>query len=142
MSYLASSLLLLSQALDKRLCERRWASDHKRMSPAETLQTNSLCEAMKRHSESGKPVDLFYAYRCATMDIITYLCFGQDIDAANAPDFQQPLIKAMADSTSIVVYFKHFPLFRKMITGIPPERAMKSNPKIAGLLRMQQVRTF
>jgi cytochrome P450 len=73
------------------------------------------------------------------MDVITYLCFGQDIDAANASNFEQPLIKAMSDSSSIVIYFKHFPIFRKLITSIPPERAMKSNPQIAGLLKMQQL---
>ena len=73
------------------------------------------------------------------MDVITYLCFGQDIDAADAPDFQQPLIKAMSDGIEIITYFKHFPIFRKLIASIPPEQAIKSNPQITGLIQMQQV---
>lgn len=75
------------------------------------------------------------------MDVITYLCFGQDIDAANEPDFKAPLITAMSDGAGIIIYFKHFPLFRKLITSIPPENAIKSNPQIAGMIRMQQVRS-
>lgn len=72
--------------------------------------------------------------------LLTYLCFGQDIDAANAPDFKQPLIKAMSDGGGIIIYFKHFPIFRKLIPSIPPERAMKSNASIAGLIQMQMIR--
>jgi hypothetical protein len=75
------------------------------------------------------------------MDVITTLCFGQDIDAANATNFEQPLIKAMAESASIIIYFKHFPIFRKLINSIPPDQAIKSNPQIAGLIKMQQVST-
>lgn len=73
------------------------------------------------------------------MDVITYLCFGQDIDAVNEPDFESPLIKAMADGADIITMFKHFPLLRRLVLSIPPEQAIKSNPQIAGMIRMQQV---
>lgn len=73
------------------------------------------------------------------MDVITYLCFSEDINAANERDFQSPLITGMSDGAPIIIYLKHFSLFRKLISIIPPEQVIKSNPQIAGMIRMQQV---
>ncbi|KAI9865057.1 MAG: hypothetical protein M1830_006062, partial [Pleopsidium flavum] len=99
-------------------------------------KVHALCAAFKRR---GKPSDLFYAYRCVTMDVITCLCFGQSIDAVDEPDFKAPLVEAMHISTLIFPFFKHFDLYRKMIMSCPPRISVALSPETAGLIRMQQL---
>ena len=73
------------------------------------------------------------------MDVITYLCFGQSLNAVNEPGFKAPLIEAMHNSTPLVPVFKHFKLIRKLIMSLPPNIAIATSPDIAGLIRMQVV---
>jgi Cytochrome P450 len=104
------------------------------------FQVNNLCAALTRQNAASKPADLLLAFRCVTMDVITYLCFGQSGNAVNEPDFHSPLIEAMHNSTTLVPIFFHFKLLRKLIMDMPPEMAKKSAPEAAGLINMQQVR--
>lgn len=76
------------------------------------------------------------------MDVITYLCFGQSGNAVDEPDFHDPLIEAMHNSTALVPVFFHFKIIRKLIMGMPPEMAKKSAPETAGLINMQVVRIY
>lgn len=73
------------------------------------------------------------------MDVITYLCFGQSGNAVDEPDFHDPLVEAMHNSSGIVPLFFHFKFFRKMIMGMPPDMAKSVAPETAGLVNMQQV---
>lgn len=73
------------------------------------------------------------------MDVITYLCFGQPMDAINEPDFKAPLIGAMHAGTLLVPIFVHFKIIRKWIMDCPPELAIAMSPDTAGLINMQQV---
>lgn len=76
------------------------------------------------------------------MDVITYLCFGQPINAVDEPDFKSPLIEAMDSGLPIITIFKHFPIVRILINTMPPDIGIAMSPDVAGLIRMQQVSTF
>ncbi|KAK5057830.1 hypothetical protein LTR84_011831 [Exophiala bonariae] len=101
------------------------------------MKVNNFCAALTRQNAAGKPSDLLFAFRCVTMDVITYLCFGQSGNAVDEPDFHDPLIEAMHNSTALVPVFFHFKIIRKLIMGMPPEMAKKSAPETAGLINMQ-----
>jgi hypothetical protein len=105
------------------------------------FQVKNLCAALIRQNAAGKPADLLLAFRCVTMDVITYLCFGQSGNAVDEPDFHDPLVEAMHNSTTLVPVFFHFKLIRKLIMDMPPEMAKRSAPETAGLINMQQVRS-
>ncbi|KEF63876.1 uncharacterized protein A1O9_01854 [Exophiala aquamarina CBS 119918] len=107
--------------------------------PLIRLKVNNFCAALARQNAAGKPADLLFAFRCVTMDVITYLCFGQSGNAVDEPDFHDPLIEAMHNSTALVPLFFHFKIIRKLIMGMPPEMAKKSAPETAGLINMQQL---
>lgn len=81
-----------------------------------------------------------YAFRCMTMDIITYLCFGKSVDAINEPNFQAPILLALDASTSVFVRFKHSEVYKNMIQKCPPNIAKKISPEVSGLIDLQQVR--
>ena len=102
-------------------------------------QVNNLCAALTRQNDAGKPSDLLLAFRCYTMDVITYLCFGQSGNSVDQPDFHDPLVEAMHESSNLVPVFFHFKIIRQMIMGCPPELGKKMAPETAGLINMQQV---
>jgi len=99
-----------------------------------------LCAAFAREGRAGKPVDLFWAYRCMTMDIITFFCFGKSVDAINAPQFHAPIIEAMDASLPVFVWFKHSDIYKNMILKCPPKISKIISPPTRGLVDLQQVR--
>ncbi len=105
------------------------------------LEVNALCASLTMLSAAGKAADLFYAYRCMTMDVITYLCFGQSVDAINEPNFKAPIIVAMDASLAVFVRFKHSDFYKNMIMNCPPRLSKILSPATAGLVDLQQVRS-
>ncbi|KAI9834921.1 MAG: hypothetical protein M1819_002644 [Sarea resinae] len=105
-------------------------------------EVNTLCGAFKERNKEGKASDLFYAYRCATMDVVTYLCYGQPLHAVTEPDFRAPLIEAMHASSPIFPFFRHFQFSKALIKNTPPRIAKAIFPDTSGLVRMQQVSAF
>ena len=75
-----------------------------------------------------------------TLDIITYLCFGNSVDAINEPDFHAPIIRALDASTPVFIRFKHSTLYKNMIQKCPPRLAKIISPETSGLIDLQQVR--
>lgn len=102
-------------------------------------KVKALCAAFERQNAAGKSSDLFWAYRCMTMDIITYLSFGQSVDATNIPDFKAPIIEAMDASNPIFIRFKHSEIYKNMILKCPSNLSRKISPETSGLLDLQEL---
>ncbi|KAJ9663462.1 hypothetical protein H2201_005670 [Coniosporium apollinis] len=102
-------------------------------------KVDALCAAFERQSKANKPCDLFYAFRCMSMDVITYLCFGASVDAIEAPDFKAPIIEAMDASLPVFVRFKHAEWYKNMIMNCPPNISRVVSPETAGLVDLQQI---
>lgn len=96
----------------------------------------ALCAAFAARPPSA-PADLNYAFRCMTMDVITYLCFGTSIAATQTPDFAAPILLAMDASTAVFVRFKHSALYKTMITACPPALAVVLSPATKGMIGLQ-----
>jgi hypothetical protein len=96
-----------------------------------------LCDSFE--NLGSKPADLFYAYRCMSVEVITYLCFGNNLDAISAPDYEAPIIKAMDSSLPVFVGFKHSSLLKETIMNCPPKLSKLINPATAGLVDLQEV---
>ncbi|KAL6246705.1 hypothetical protein RBB50_006012 [Rhinocladiella similis] len=97
----------------------------------------ALCESFRRHTDS--PVNLYYAFRCMSIDVITYLCFGNSVDAVNAPDHVAPIILALDASLPVFPAFKHSSMYKNMIINCPPSISKVVSPQTAGLVDLQQV---
>ncbi|RMZ87608.1 hypothetical protein DV736_g5157, partial [Chaetothyriales sp. CBS 134916] len=98
-----------------------------------------LVSKMTAQSESGKSVDMLFALRCFTIDMVTTFCFARSVDAIDAPNFQAPIVEAMHTSNPTFVLLKHFPLFRKTLFSLPPWLAIKASPETAGLTNLQVI---
>jgi cytochrome P450 len=99
----------------------------------------ALCAAFERQTESGKTADLFFAFRCMTMDVIMSFCFGKPIHAVDAPDFKPPILVAMDASLPVFVRFKYSDLYKNMVLKCPPKLSKIVSPSTAGLVDLQQV---
>src|ERR1700744_98023 len=74
-----------------------------------------------------------------TMAVVTYLCYGQSVDAIHAPEFKAPIIEAMDASLPVFVRFKHSELYKNMIMKCPPDLSRKISPETKGLVDLQQL---
>ncbi|GME65035.1 Cytochrome P450 [Neofusicoccum parvum] len=106
-----------------------------RAEPLVAAKVADLCSAFA--APSAGPADLFYAFRCMTMDVITYLCFGASIAATAAPAFAAPILTAMDASTGVFVRFKHAAWYKALIMGCPPPLAVLLSPATEGLIQLQ-----
>ncbi|EUC34954.1 hypothetical protein COCCADRAFT_35526 [Bipolaris zeicola 26-R-13] len=99
----------------------------------------ALCAAFERQARASKPTDLFYAFRCMSVDVITTLCFGNPIHAVDAPDFNAPIVVALDASTPVALYFKYSDLFKNFILKCPPKISRILSPLTAGLIDLNQL---
>ncbi|KAL5050939.1 hypothetical protein BDW71DRAFT_215080 [Aspergillus fruticulosus] len=94
-----------------------------------------LCKTLAQNSSA--PVDLFYAFRCMSVDVITYLCFANSVNAVQAPNYESPLLLAMDASMAVFPAFKHFSFYKEMIMNCPPKLSKILSPATAGLVDLQ-----
>lgn len=102
-------------------------------------KTKALCAAFERQSKASRSADLFFAFRCMTMDMIMTFCFGKPIHAVEAPDFKAPILVAMDASLPVFIRFKYSDLYKNMILKCPPKLSKIISPSTAGLVDLQQV---
>ncbi|TKA72784.1 hypothetical protein B0A49_03538 [Cryomyces minteri] len=100
---------------------------------------NAVCAAFRRESDAKEPIDIFYGFRCLTVDIITYLCFGSSVDAIEEPHFNAPIVQAMSAVGTTQVRFKYSTLYRNMILKCPSYLSKKLSPETAGVVDMRQM---
>jgi hypothetical protein len=67
------------------------------------------------------------------------LCFGNSVDAINAPNHEAPIVLAMDASLPAFVCFKHSSLYKGMIMNCPPNISKVVSPATAGLVDLQLV---
>ncbi|KAF9701954.1 hypothetical protein EKO04_001059 [Ascochyta lentis] len=102
-------------------------------------QTKALCAAFAKQSKASKSADLYFAYRCMSMDIICTFCFGKSIHAVDAPDFEAPIVVAMDASLPVFIRFKYSDMYKNMILKCPPKLSRIISPSTAGLVDLQQL---
>jgi hypothetical protein len=100
---------------------------------------NELCAAIEQRSQAAKSIDLFYAFRCMSVDVITTFCFGKSIHAVDEPDFKAPIVVALDAATPVSLYFKYSDLFKNFIMKCPPNLSRKLSPLTAGMIDLNQV---
>ncbi|EED13527.1 cytochrome P450, putative [Talaromyces stipitatus ATCC 10500] len=112
----------------------------KAIADAQALVLEKVVQLCDSFEELGpRPADLFYAYRCMSVDVITYLCFGNTVNAIEAPGYEAPIIKAMDASLPVFVGFKHSSLLKGAIMNCPPNVSKVVSPATSGLVDLQQI---
>ncbi|KAL2681747.1 cytochrome P450 monooxygenase-like protein [Phyllosticta citricarpa] len=131
--------------LDYRTAKQRRDIIGKSFSPSAVSQCEELlvdkigelCIALEACREVKKSVDLSLAYRCMTLDVVMYFCFGTSVHALKAPDFRSPFLIAVEASTPLGLRFKHFPLYKALLLAVAPTLSkFSSDPIMSGMVEL------
>ncbi|KAH6915232.1 benzoate 4-monooxygenase cytochrome P450 [Coprinopsis sp. MPI-PUGE-AT-0042] len=94
---------------------------------------------VERLATSPTPMDVFYGFRCAAMDIISTYCFGRSPRMLHTPEFKAPVILDIQQAIPLLWTIKSFPWITRLLPWLPDT--------IGGRLKRQydafmRVRTF
>ncbi|KAK1226931.1 hypothetical protein PQX77_010102 [Marasmius sp. AFHP31] len=73
-------------------------------------KVDTLVHRLSSHVSSEQPVDLTYAFRAASLDIITSYLFAQRFNSLDYPNFQHPMILSLEKVTRNIWYPKYIPI--------------------------------
>ncbi|TFK29280.1 benzoate 4-monooxygenase cytochrome P450 [Coprinopsis marcescibilis] len=83
--------------------------DRRSMLEFETVIRSKIELLADRLSNENAAVDMFYAFRCATMDIIATLCFGRSSQLLQGEELKASLLVDIQDAVPLLWTTKHFP---------------------------------
>ncbi|KAL0958927.1 hypothetical protein HGRIS_014243 [Hohenbuehelia grisea] len=68
---------------------------------------------------SEKPVNLFMAFRCTSLEIITAYCLNQHLHAIDIPDFEHPFLTGLQSTIPLFWVLKYFPALTPIVMEPP-----------------------
>ena len=74
------------------------------------------------------------AFRATSLEIITSYCFARSSNALDSQDFQNEVLIAMDNTLPMIWVFKHFPLIKTLLLGVPESFASVLRPSTKGIL--------
>jgi cytochrome P450 len=80
------------------------------------------------------PVNMHYAFRSATLDIIMEYLFANTLDALDAHHFRHPVLCGLQEGLPAFWLMRHFQWVFPVMMTIPPEVVMYLNPPARGVL--------
>ncbi|PPQ71154.1 hypothetical protein CVT24_009835 [Panaeolus cyanescens] len=97
-----------------------------------------LVASLLEYQHSKKSANLDLAFRSISLEIITSYCFAQSSKALESPDFKNDILTAMDLTLPMIWVFKHFPIIRKVLLGVPECFASVLRPSTKGILEQRK----
>lgn len=88
-------------------------------------------------AQKDHPIDLHYAFRSLSLDVITSYCFAKSWLALTYPSFQHPILHAMTQRLRIRWLIHAFPFLNKVIGVLGPSIA-RINPVSEALVNFRR----
>ncbi|KAL4903790.1 hypothetical protein BDW74DRAFT_168672 [Aspergillus multicolor] len=98
-------------------------------------RVEELCRSFKRQNDCE--IDLYYAFRCMSLDVITDICFGMPIDPLNSSESKSALVSGMDVAQETFAGLKHSSIYRTMSKYFPQALVTLFDPRIAGITELQ-----
>ena len=103
---------------------------------------DKLCDLLKRHSESGSPVNLSHAYRALSLDIITEYVMTRSLDYLDREDLGAPRYRMIRDGSASQIVMNHFGWILPLVKTLPYKWAIWLFPDSEAALALQKVRAL
>jgi hypothetical protein len=87
---------------------------------------------------SNKSANLDLAFRSTSLEIITSYCFATSAHTLDSNNFQNEILSAMDHTLPMVWVFKHFPLIKFLLLGVPECFASVLKPSTKGILEQRK----
>lgn len=114
-----------------------------RLEPVIKAKVSRMVEQMRESGKNDQSVNLSYAYRCLTIDIITDYCFAKSFDAIEAKDFKFPVAHAMAVLSRNARFEKYLPWISSaafhLISTMPLDLLRRLSPELLSVRALQDV---
>ncbi|KAF8806912.1 cytochrome P450 [Phlegmacium glaucopus] len=93
-----------------------------------------LISRLLEYQHAKKPANLDMAFRATSLEVITSYCFAKSSNALDSKDFQNEVLIAMDHTLPMIWVFKHFPLVKTLLLGVPESFASVLRPSTKGIL--------
>ncbi|KIM46010.1 hypothetical protein M413DRAFT_300447 [Hebeloma cylindrosporum] len=85
----------------------------------DVIQKKANLLVTKLHRKNTAPINMFLAFRSATLDIITFYMFGHCLDSLNHPTFSDPLLMNIQVALPFLWVIKAFPWAPPVMSIMP-----------------------
>ncbi|KAK0210181.1 cytochrome P450 [Desarmillaria ectypa] len=86
---------------------------------------------------TDKPVNLHFAFKSTTMDVITAYCYAQSFDALSCPDFTHPVLLSSERAMPMITSIRHFPILQ-ILHHLPEWLTKLLNPDTLGFVALRK----
>lgn len=81
---------------------------------------NKVIDFTRDGINEKKPIDLFHAFRCVSVDVISEYAFDKSYELLDSPDLGHHFFKMMRGLGPAFYFFQQFPLLRHIVLKLPP----------------------
>lgn len=99
--------------------------------------TDRLTERMEECRQAGKPVPLFYAYRCISADMISGFIFGKQLGLIDREDWGKSFYASWRSLWEISPLIRQIPVLFKIIMSLPRWVTAATSPQALEVVDMQ-----
>lgn len=104
-------------------------------------KAEKLAALAKRKFSAGQALNLHYAFRSISVDVITEYAFGQCYDLLDKDDLGQQLFEMVQGIGPTMWIFQQWPGLQKVAFSMPPALASFMSPPVGQVLRLTEVRS-
>lgn len=102
-------------------------------------QVDNLVSRLLEYELTKEAANLDFAFRAASLDVITAYCFGLKGNLTNASrSFQNDILLAMDATLPMIWVFKYFPFIKHFLLSVPEWTAAYLKPGTTGILEQRQ----
>jgi len=87
---------------------------------------------------ANKSANLDLAFRSTSLEIISSYCFASSAHMLDSESFQHEILSAMDHTLPMIWVFKHFPLIKFLLLGVPECLASVLKPSTKGILEQRK----
>jgi cytochrome P450 len=102
-------------------------------------KAGKLIALAKRASEIGQALNLHYAFRSVSVDVITEYAFGQSYDLLDRPDLGEKFFEMIQGMGPTMWIFQQWPGLQKLALSIPQSVASFLSPPVGQVLQLTAV---
>jgi cytochrome P450 len=102
-------------------------------------KAEKLTALAKKALETGQALNLHFAFRSISVDVITEYAFGQCYDLLDRPDLGHTFFDMIQGVGPTMWIFQQWPGLQKIALSMPPSIASLLSPPVGQVLRLTEV---
>jgi cytochrome P450 len=97
-----------------------------------------LVSRLLEYHDTKKSANLDLAFRSTSLEVITSYCFGRSSNALDYKNFENDILAAIDQTLPMIWIFKHLPLVKTLLLGVPECFASVLKPSTVGILQQRK----